>query len=70
MPKPARSQPETAYPPYQPPQKLLVPCERCGMTVLRGIALPEGKIRWLDMSLTPVFGERHTCPPAVTMHDA
>jgi hypothetical protein len=46
--------------PYRPPQKLLVPCPTCGVTVLRGLMV-EGRIKKQSPPLTPVLGEVHAC---------
>ena len=45
---------------YYEPQRLLIPCHRCGLTVLRGLE-KHGKIKKLATPLSPVFGEKHQC---------
>jgi hypothetical protein len=47
-------------PKYHEPQKLLVPCPQCGVTVLRGRCV-DGRVKKLETAITPVFGNVHTC---------
>lgn len=63
--------PEVEAPPrlYRPPQKLLVPCPTCGMTVLRGLFV-QGKVKKLSAPLTPALGEGHVCVQDQQTRDA
>lgn len=57
------------------PQRLLVPCRRCGATVLRGIwrmaqgKKQPGRLMKCAIPLNPVCGDEHTCrEPWITAH--
>jgi hypothetical protein len=45
---------------YRPPQKLLVPCPDCGVTVLRGLMI-NGRVKKQSPPLTPIYGKTHVC---------
>lgn len=57
--------PQEEQTPYQPPQRLLDRCPSCGCVVLRGLAMPEGKIKRLDPVEVPLGGRAHDCEEAL-----
>ena len=65
-PKPALTPDATTTPGYRPPQKLLVPCALCTMTVLRG-TYDMGSNRYdkAEPLLDPIEGEPHNCDEAL-----
>jgi hypothetical protein len=51
---------------YHAPQKLLVRCPGCGVTILRGLMI-DGRVKKQVPPLTPILGEVHQCVKEETL---